>query len=238
MKNSTKYHLKFKLSIQTRQISFVLFVLFRMLFCCPKTEEEKLVTEQPALEPIIPMETTPLTSPLSVKSPRPRYSRVDLEWSKLSHQEAVKPVGTFPEMVPFSIGDCDHVSLFLLDALSQCYVDMVKDSFLVIGPCEGPVFLRDVQDCTIVVACQQLRLKNCHRVHLNLSCLTEPIIEKSTEIELSNYSYNYIGLKGGGIHVDLFFKASLSILHNEWNKVYDFNDIEKVNFKIVVMMLI
>jgi protein XRP2 len=108
-----------------------------------------------------------------------------------------------------------------MEALSQCTVDNIVLSFIFIGPCVGififyvgSVFIRDCTDCTIVVASQQLRLKNCHRMKMVVSCQSQPVIENSNDICFSSYRWFYPGLR------DQFYKVGLYCLHNEV-KLYD-----------------
>lgn len=39
-------------------------------------------------------------------------------------------------------------------------VDQCKNSTLMIGPCQGSVFIRDCEDMVIHVACQQFRCRD------------------------------------------------------------------------------
>ncbi|KAJ3304864.1 hypothetical protein HDV03_002246 [Kappamyces sp. JEL0829] len=158
---------------------------------------------------------------------RKRYTQDELSFSRLDGGEFIKK--EFPDLVPFAVEDCQNVSIFLLTPLAQCTVDACRNSFIFIGPCQGPVFLRDCQDCVVVAACQQLRLRDCSRLQVSLYCRSQPIIETSSAIEFGCFSYNYRGL------YEQFERAELPIFHNEWSDIYDFNNTIAQNWKLVDM---
>lgn len=56
-------------------------------------------------------------------------------------------------MLWFSMPRCAALLCSLQDNCSDCRV--------VCGPVASSVFLRDCHDCVVVVACQQLRLRDC-----------------------------------------------------------------------------
>ena len=133
--------------------------------------------------------------------PKKRYNYTELQFSKLTGEHVKQG---FEDLLPFTIEDC-HVfginqdsSLFILNAIAQCTVDECRDSFIFIGPSEGPVFIRDCKNCVFVVACHQLRLRDCQNLHINLFCKGQPSIETSTGIVLSSFCYHYDGLEGIG----------------------------------------
>lgn len=71
---------------------------------------------------------------------------------------------------------------------------------IVIGPCQGPIFLRELRQCTLYLACYQLRLLNCHNLTVHcLRCVTQPVLEACTEIifktiEIEHPVYQYSNL--------------------------------------------
>lgn len=156
------------------------------------------------------------------KLEKKRYTRQELSFSKLT---AKSDAGAnhlkleYPELVPFSIEDCKDCNLFLFSCLSQCTIDACQNCFIFVGPSEGPVFIRDCSDCVIVVACQQLRLRDCRNVKLSLYAKGQPIIESSSDITFARFTYDYPALR------DQFQKANLNLdaATTEWNvSVYDF----------------
>ena len=53
------------------------------------------------------------------------------------------------------------------------------------------VFVRDCKECKLLVACQQFRTRDCKRIHIFLSCKSQPIIEASTEMYFGCYQCYY-----------------------------------------------
>ena len=87
-----------------------------------------------------------------------------------------------------------------------------------VGPCESSVFIRDCSDCALVVAAQQLRLRDCHRLSLLLYVgASQPVLEASDDIRLSAFSFAYPQLSG---HFDA---AHLHPFNCQWANVHDFH---------------
>ena len=107
--------------------------------------------------------------------------------------------------------------MYLFTSLAQCQIDACQNCFIFCGPTEGPVFIRECSDCVIVVACQQLRLRDCKNIKIALYCKGQPIIESSSNITFACFTYNYPAL------VDQFERARLPIDKNDWANIYDFN---------------
>lgn len=53
---------------------------------------------------------------------------------------------------------------------------------------------RPPQDCTITVACRQLRVSGCTRVSFNLHCQQQPSVEASTALKFSAFGGRYAGM--------------------------------------------
>ena len=83
---------------------------------------------------------------------------------------------------------------------SQVTVDECTRCRILIGPCEGSVFVRNCADCTITVACKQFRTRECERCDVYLYALTDPIIESSHAMRIGPFN-------GGYAHLDAQMKA-------------------------------
>ena len=55
---------------------------------------------------------------------------------------------------PLVIEDCLKVTFYILDISSQITIDACKECIFILGPCEGSIFIRDVEDCTFILAVQ------------------------------------------------------------------------------------
>ena len=104
----------------------------------------------------------------------------------------------------------------LLDHMAALIIDDARNSHIVTGPIESSAFIRGCSDCVLVVACQQLRLRDCTNIQLLLFSQTRPIIEASTGIEIGCYDFYYVGIE------EHLASARLDIWLNRWEDVYDF----------------
>ena len=116
----------------------------------------------------------------------------------------------------FMVEDCADATIFLLDHMAQLTVDNCTNTILVTGPVEGSVFLRDCTNCCFVVACQQLRLRNCTDCKILLFASTGPIIEASSGVGFGCYPLSYFDL------VSQFERAGLDPFQNGWQVAFDF----------------
>ena len=175
----------------------------------------------------------------------------------------------------FIIKNCTKSKIYLFDHMSTLTIDDCSDCLFVCGPVKGrfetvldfvfayifswhenfviylltfasSIFLRDSNNCTLVCASSQLRLRDCRNVNLYVGCESEPIIEASTNIVTAPYYLNYKGMNGKlvnniplqnfntlGIflitlkfyctHTDHFESAQLSWLKAiHWSNIYDY----------------
>ncbi|XP_060532518.1 tubulin-specific chaperone C [Cylas formicarius] len=110
--------------------------------------------------------------------------------------------------------DCDVIirgvpSTLFLNGLSNCRV--------LSGPVSTSVFAERCNDCTFVIACQQLRLHGSARVDIYLHVTSRAIMEDCDAIRVAPYNWNYEGLDGH------FEEASLDSSLNNWRGIDDFN---------------
>lgn len=81
----------------------------------------------------------------------------------------------------FLIEDCSDANVFLLDHIGSMTIDNCTNCRIVTGPVSSrfvfndfhdchiqrnmySIFMRDCRDCTLIVACQQLRLRDCRNI--------------------------------------------------------------------------
>lgn len=85
------------------------------------------------------------------------------------------------------------------------------------GPCASSTFVRNCDDCKLILTTQQLRLRDCHNLTIMLFTQTDPIIESSTNITfLCHQNYSYPEL------MPQMAAAKLSMWNNKWSEVFDF----------------
>ncbi|KAK5969457.1 Retinitis pigmentosa 2 (X-linked recessive) [Trichostrongylus colubriformis] len=115
-----------------------------------------------------------------------------------------------------AIESCKSCNLLVLEHTSTITVDDCSDCLIVLAPCAGSVFLRDCQSCTVLVACQQLRTRDCRTLRIALHCATQPIIE-----ETSNAVFHPLVLHYDSFTDDLV-NARLSPFSSHSSSVHDF----------------
>jgi len=110
--------------------------------------------------------------------------------------------------------DC---TVYLLDHAAQITVDYCTNTRFVIGPVDGPVFLRNCTGCTVTVACRQLRTRECVDCDVYLYCATKsPIIESSSRMRFHPFDAAWPGLTAQ------FAAAKLNPAVNHNDLIYDF----------------
>ncbi|XP_052797927.1 protein XRP2-like isoform X1 [Mya arenaria] len=118
--------------------------------------------------------------------------------------------------IQFIVQNCQNCNIYLFDHTSTVTVDDCTNCTFFIGPIKTSIFIRDCTGCKFVVACQQFRLRDCHKLEAFLCCTTQPIIESSSGVRLACYTYFYPELPGQ------FKAAGLSVFNNNWSNIHDF----------------
>ncbi|CAJ0938919.1 unnamed protein product, partial [Mesorhabditis belari] len=90
----------------------------------------------------------------------------------------------------------------IVDSVTGC-------SSLVLGPVSGNVLLKNLNNCTIAVACAQLSLQDCHQVEIYCLTLKSPILRSSTNVYIGPYNTYYTGI------LTEFAEAKLDFAQNE-----------------------
>ena len=122
--------------------------------------------------------------------PLPRQRMI----SALSSQRVERLPGELKgsDLVVEKVSGC---SVLVCDRVPQAQIDDVHHgSEILVGPCDGSVFVRDCSDCTIKAACAQLRATSCANVRFELFCQTPPSIESCSSLVFSFWRSAYPGL--------------------------------------------
>lgn len=94
-------------------------------------------------------------------------------------------------------------------ALSDCRV--------LCGPVSTSVFVENCQNCTFVVACQQLRIHSTYDTDFYQHVTSRAIIEDCQRVRFAPYNWKYQDVE---TH---FRSVDLDVGQNNWNLVNDFN---------------
>ena len=81
------------------------------------------------------------------------------------------------------------------------------------------VFIRDCKGCRCLIACQQFRMRDCHRLEVFLHCQSQPVTENATAIKFGCFQGGYDGL------VAQCEASKLSPFLNQWAQVHDFTPV-------------
>ncbi|CCD19934.1 putative Tubulin binding cofactor C [Trypanosoma vivax] len=107
-------------------------------------------------------------------------------------------------------GDARKKDLFLSPS-KALFLRNCRECGVFVLPVAGSIFISDCAQCTIYVACQQLRLKNCTDINVYVSCSSRPIIECCTEMRFGSYSC-WVGLLNSTVGEHRYDS------HEEWMK--------------------
>ena len=109
------------------------------------------------------------------------------------------------------------VPVYILDHSAQITIDYCNRCRFVIGPVDGPLFIRNCVGCTVSVACRQLRTRECVDSDFFLYCATKsPIIESSHTLRFHSFNVSYPLLR------DHFTAAKLDPKVNHNDLIYNF----------------
>lgn len=112
------------------------------------------------------------------KAPQPppnfgKKANINIQDYMFCQQESnlcIKPPGSI-NGEQFIIEDNNQCDIYILDHIAAMNVDNCCNCRIVTGPVSGSIFLRDCKDCIVIIACQQLRLRNCHNMSKLLNLL-------------------------------------------------------------------
>mmetsp|Transcript_88348 Transcript_88348/g.147404 ORF Transcript_88348/g.147404 Transcript_88348/m.147404 type:complete len:359 (+) Transcript_88348:111-1187(+) len=114
------------------------------------------------------------------------------------------------------VEDCEDCDFFLCDEMDSLVVDDCKNCRFFVGPTSGSAFLRTSSNCKVVIACGQLRLRECKDMDFAIFCNSKPVIESSKRITFCCFDGYYFNLK------EQFDATKMSVFNNRWSEIHDF----------------
>ncbi|KAK6750128.1 hypothetical protein RB195_002239 [Necator americanus] len=155
------------------------------------------------------------------QSDEPKFSwerrpRMDIDKYRIHDLDSATEVRRGVAGQPMAIESCKNSNLLVLDHTSTVTVDDCTDCLIVLAPCAGSVYIRDCQSCTVLVACQQLRTRDCRTLCIALHCATQPIIEETSNVVFHPLTLHYDSI------IDDMTAARLSLFNRHSNTVHDF----------------
>jgi len=136
--------------------------------------------------------------------------------TKKTGEIIVKQEGTINGQ-QFSLEELKDCDIFLLDYIATINIDYCENCRIYVGPVESSVFIRNCTNCSVILACQQFRCRDCTDCRLALLSTTEPIIETSKDMKFACFDFFYFSLREQLAH------AGLRVVNNKWWQVHDFN---------------
>lgn len=100
---------------------------------------------------------------------------------------------------------------------STLHLSNLKNCVILSGPVSTSVFAENCEGCTIVVACQQLRLHSSKNIQIYLHVTSKGILEDCSDISVAPYNFNYDTIKND------FKSSGLDENINHWDSLDDFN---------------
>lgn len=119
----------------------------------------------------------------------------------------------------------NNCKIMFLGSPSTLHLNGLKNCYVFTGPVSTSIFADNCINCTLVIACQQLRLHSSDNVNIYLHVTSRAIMEDCHNIFLAPYNLIYTGItqdfKNSGLDIDL----------NNWKSVDDFNwlNVEKTS---------
>jgi tubulin-specific chaperone C len=109
--------------------------------------------------------------------------------------ELLKSCGRNGLNVQLLLRDCEGLQLSAPSLLGSVRLEGIRNSFVFLGPCCTSVYLENCTDCTVFIACHQLRIHTSHRCNLYVMVNSHPIIEDCSDMSFAPYSAMYDGIE-------------------------------------------
>ncbi|XP_047507495.1 tubulin-specific chaperone C isoform X2 [Pieris napi] len=110
-----------------------------------------------------------------------------------------------------------NCTVVLCGVMATLHLTNLESCIILSGPVTSSVFVDKCNNCTIVTACQQLRMHTSTKCDIYLHVTSKGIIEDCTQIRTAPYNFNYDDLEKH------FNMSSLDKNSNNWNTLDDFN---------------
>ncbi|XP_017076113.2 tubulin-specific chaperone C [Drosophila eugracilis] len=116
-----------------------------------------------------------------------------------------------------TISNVSHCLVELLGHPGSVQVSRASKCTLLCGPIARSFFAENLDDCTLSIACQQLRLHSSRSIRIYLHVTCRAIIEDCKGIEIGEFNYDYPELEAD------YLASGLNKSQNNYTDVADFN---------------
>ncbi|XP_068145120.1 tubulin-specific chaperone C [Drosophila tropicalis] len=116
-----------------------------------------------------------------------------------------------------TISNLSHCLIELQGHPGSVQISKATHCTILCGPISRSFFAEQLTNCTLAIACQQLRLHSSQSVCIYLHVTCRAIIEDSSGIDIAEYNYDYPELEND------YIKSGLNKSQNNYTDVADFN---------------
>ncbi|XP_039482013.1 tubulin-specific chaperone C [Drosophila santomea] len=116
-----------------------------------------------------------------------------------------------------TISNLTHCLVELQGHPGSVQVSRASKCTLLCGPIARSFFAENLEDCTLSIACQQLRLHSSRTIRIYMHVTCRAIIEDCRNIEIGVYNYDYSELEAD------YLASGLNKAQNNYTDVADFN---------------
>ncbi|MCO5547894.1 hypothetical protein L7F22_001346 [Adiantum nelumboides] len=109
-----------------------------------------------------------------------------------------------------------NCSVYIRGICRAMYVHKLSSCKVYAGPITGSALIEEVEDCTMMLASQQIRIHHVKKTDMYLRVRSRPIVEYTSDVRFAPYAFCYLGIEN-----DLS-AASLSEETGLWEQVDDF----------------
>jgi len=114
---------------------------------------------------------------------------------------------------------------------SALHIDKLDRCTILCGPVSGSIFMDHCTDCTLVIACQQLRVHHTTRTQFYLHVTSRGIIEDCNSVQFAPYNLKYDDIDKH------YLISGLDETKNTWDDIDDFNwlanDVHSPNWSLL-----
>lgn len=151
------------------------------------------------------------------KSRKEKLNPADFIISGRSGETIVKDKGSI-DGEQFCIENCRDCDIFLFDHLDSSFVDDCEGCRIYVGPVRNSIMIRTCRGCSFVIACRQMRTRDCSNCRFALFSTTQPSIETSVNLQFACFDFVYFSLR------EQIAQANLKLWNNKWWQIHDFNE--------------
>lgn len=115
------------------------------------------------------------------------------------------------------LSDIRNCEIKLFGNPSTLHITNIRNSKIFCGPVSTSIFVENVSDCVLHLACQQLRVHETSRTDFFIHVTSKAIIEDTRDVRFGVYQLDYDGIE------EHYKSSGLKKTVNNWDQVDDFN---------------